>query len=72
MATLLLSNHSAMLYGLSKFKPKDDFPSTISNLNPNKEIVVKDLGKAFEALHQFITQTPTAGTFEGQQCSCCL
>jgi hypothetical protein len=45
---------SAIGYGLSKFKPGDNFPSTISNLNPNKEIMVKDLGKAFKALHQFI------------------
>jgi hypothetical protein len=42
---------SAALQGLSKFEPGDDFPSTISNLDPNEEMAVKDLGKAFVAFH---------------------
>jgi hypothetical protein len=63
---------SAALQGLSKFEPRDDFPSTISNLDPDEETAVKDLGRAFEAFHKFITETLTAGTFKGQQCSCCL
>jgi len=68
----LLQILSAALQGLSKFIPRDNFPSTITNLDPNKEIAVKDLGKAFKAFHKFIIETPTAGTFEGQQCSHCL
>jgi hypothetical protein len=63
---------AAFLHGLSKFQPGDDFPSTISHLDPEEETAVKDIGKALEAFHQFIRETPTAGTFEGQQCSRCL
>jgi hypothetical protein len=60
---------AATLQGLSKFQPGEDFPSTISHLDPDEETAVKDLGKALETFHQFIRETPTAATFEGQQCS---
>jgi hypothetical protein len=63
---------AATLQGLSKFQPGDDFPSTISHLDPDKETAVKDLGKALEIFHTFVCETPTAATFEGQQCSRCL
>jgi hypothetical protein len=63
---------SATLQGLSKFQSGDDFPSTISHLNPEEETAVKDLGKALETFHTFVRETPTAATFNGQQCSRCL
>ena len=60
---------AATLQGLSKFQPGDDFPSTISHLDPDEETAVKDLGKALGTFHKFLRETPTAATFEGHQCS---
>jgi hypothetical protein len=63
---------SAILQGLGKFQPGDDFPSTISHLGPEEKMTVEDIGKALETFYQFIQETPTGATFNGQQCSRCL
>jgi hypothetical protein len=63
---------TATLQGLSLFQPRDDFPSMISHLGPEEKTAVEDIGKALETFHQFIRETPTVATFEGQQCFRCL
>jgi len=42
---------SAILHGLSKFQPGDDFPSTISHLGPEEKTAVEDISKALETFH---------------------